>query len=141
MAKLKQVFLWLLAAALIVSCASAQPGTGTLKGTLVDDSGAPVPAANIVVAGPASFTKTVQTQADGGYTLAGLKPGAYTVKVTFPGFNPINTPVTIAAGQTATTQLQLSIQTEKTTVEVKGESTVTVSVEPTTQEEVSKTPR
>jgi Carboxypeptidase regulatory-like domain len=130
MAKLKQIFLWLLAAALIVSCASAQPGTGTIKGVLADDSGSPVPAASVVVTGGGGFNKTVQTQADGGYTFAGLKPGSYTVKVTFPGFNPISQPVTVAAGQTATTPLQLSIQTEKTTVEVKGESTVTVSVEP-----------
>jgi hypothetical protein len=115
--------------ALAVFCASAQPGTGTIKGTLVDDSGAPVPAANVVVTGAGGFTKTVQTQADGSYTLAGLKPGPFTVKVTFTGFNPITTPVTVGAGQTATTPLQLSIATEKTTVEVKGESTVSVSVE------------
>jgi hypothetical protein len=130
MAKLKQIFLWLLAAALMVSCASAQSGTGTIKGVLTDDSGAPVPAANVAVTGGAGFNKTVQTQADGSYTVAGLKPGPFTVKVTFPGFNPISQQVTVAAGQTATTPLQLSIQTEKTTVEVKGESTVTVSVEP-----------
>ena len=130
MAKLRQIFLWLLTAALIVSCASAQPGTGTIKGALTDDSGSPVPAANIVITGGGGFNKTVQTQADGSYTLAGLKPGPFTVKVTFPGFNPITAPVTVAAGQTATAALQLSIQTEKTTVEVKGESTVTVSVEP-----------
>src|SRR5215472_10274216 len=129
MANLKQIFLWLLAAALIVSCASAQPGTGTIKGVLADDSGAPVPAASVIVTGTGGFNKTVQTQADGGYTLSGLKPGAYTVKVTFPGFNPISQQVTVAAGQTATTPLQLSIQTQKETVEVKGESTVTVSVE------------
>src|SRR5215472_9728063 len=130
MANLKQIFLWLLAAALIVSCASAQPGTGTIKGVLADDSGAPVPAASVIVTGTGGFNKTVQTQADGSYTLAGLKPGPYTVKVTFPGFNPISQQVTVAAGQTATTPLQLSIQTQKETVEVKGESTVTVSVEP-----------
>ncbi len=130
MAKLKQLGFWLLMAALVATCAFAQPGTGTIKGTLVDDSSSPVPAANIVVTGAGNFNKTVQTQADGSYTLAGLKPGPYKVAVTFPGFTPINQPVTVAAGQTATTPLQLSIQTEKTTVEVKGESTVTVSVEP-----------
>ncbi len=130
MAKLKRICLWLLAAALLAICASAQPGTGTIKGALLDDSGAAVPAANVVVTGAAGFTKTVQTQADGTYTMAGLKPGAYKVNVTFPGFTPISTPVTVAAGQTATTPLQLAIATEKTTVEVKGESTVTVSVEP-----------
>jgi Carboxypeptidase regulatory-like domain len=130
MAKLRQIFLWLLTAALIVSCASAQPGTGTIKGVLTDDSGSPVPAASVIVTGDGGFSKTIQTQADGSYTLAGLKPGPFTVKVNFPGFNPISTPVTVAAGQTATTPLQLSIQSEKTTVEVKGESTVTVSVEP-----------
>ncbi len=130
MANLKTFCLWLLAAALVVFSASAQPGTGTIKGVLADDSGSPVPAASVIITGAAGFTKTVQTQADGSYTLAGLKPGPYKVNVTFPGFNPIATPVTVAAGQTATTPLQLSIQAEKTTVEVKGESTVTVSVEP-----------
>ncbi len=130
MANLRTICLWLLTAALLVFSASAQPGTGTIKGALVDDSGAPVPAASIVITGAAGFTKTVQTQADGSYTQAGLKPGAYKVAVNFPGFNPIATPVTVAAGQTATTALQLSIAVEKTTVEVKGESTVAVSVDP-----------
>ena len=99
MAKLRQLGLWLLMAALVVSCAFAQPGTGTIKGTLLDDSSAPVPAASVVVTGGSNFNKTVQTQADGSYTLAGLKPGQYKVNVTFPGFNPINTTVTVAAGQ------------------------------------------
>ncbi len=131
MANLRRICCLLFAAALTMSMALAQT-TGTIKGTLTDDSGASVPAANVTLTGPgtAATVKTAQTQADGTYTFNGLVPGQYTLGVVYPGFVPVSKPVTVAAGQTLNVPAQLSIAAEKQTVEVKGESTVTVSVEP-----------
>jgi hypothetical protein len=122
----------LLAAALTIVAALAQQTTGIVKGTLLDDSGASVPAANVTLTGPgtAKTVKTAQTQADGTYTFSGLVPGNYVMGVAYPGFATIAKPVTVTAGQTLTVPVQLSVQAEKQTLEVKGESTVTVSVEP-----------
>jgi hypothetical protein len=132
MANLRRICFLLLAAALTIFTAPAQQTTGIVKGTLLDDSGASVPAANVTLTGPGSAktVKTAQTQADGTYTFSGLLPGQYTMGVVFPGFATISKPVTVAAGQTVTVPVQLSVAAEKQSVEVKGESTVTVSVEP-----------
>jgi len=132
MAKLRRICVLLLVAALTIGAALAQQTTGIIKGTLLDDSGASVPAANVTLTGPGSAktVKTAQTQADGTYTFTGLVPGQYTMGVVYPGFATIAKPVTVVAGQTATLSAQLSVAAEKQTIEVKGESTVTVSVEP-----------
>jgi hypothetical protein len=132
MANLRRICILLLAAALTFCTAQAQQTTGTIKGTLLDDSGASVPAANVTLTGPGSTktVKTAQTQADGTYSFTGLLPGQYTMGVVFPGFATVSKPVTVAAGQTLTVPVQLSVAAEKQSVEVKGESTVTVSVEP-----------
>src|ERR1039458_3490650 len=49
MPKLRHMSVFLLAATLYASRAMAQPGTGTLRGTMTDDSGAVIPAANVTL--------------------------------------------------------------------------------------------
>ena len=103
--------------------------TGTVKGTLSDDSGGVIPAANVSLTGGGS-TKTAQTQSDGSYTFAGVRPGAYTVHVTMPGFQPVDKAVTVTAGGTVQAPIQLQVAAEKQEVTVAAEAGTTVSVEP-----------
>src|SRR5581483_1368466 len=103
--------------------------TGAVKGTLTDDSGGVVPAATVTLTGNGA-TQTAQTQADGSYTFAGVRPGSYTVNVNFPGFAPVAKPVTVTAGGTVQAPIQLVIQAEKQKVTVAAEGGPTVSVEP-----------
>jgi hypothetical protein len=103
--------------------------TGTVKGTLTDESGAVIPAATVTITGGGG-SHSAQTQADGAYTFANLTPGQYTVNVTYPGFQPISKPVTVAPGATAQVPIQLSLSTEVQKVTVTGETGPTVSVEP-----------
>ena len=121
MLKLRRVYFLLLAALVVAGVALAQPGTGTVKGTLSDDSGAVIPAATVTLAPASGAPKTAQTQADGTYTFAGVAPGQYNVTTSFPGFAPFSKPVTVVAGQTATVAVQLSIVAEKQEVTVKAE--------------------
>src|SRR3954454_6457488 len=86
----------LLAAALSLASALAQ-STGTVHGTMTDDSGAIIPAAVVNLTGK-GVTKSAQTQVDGTYTFTGLAPGQYTVKASFPGFAQVNKTVTVSAG-------------------------------------------
>jgi hypothetical protein len=124
--KLTLLFLAIVGAA---SFAAAQSSTGTIKGVLTDDSGASIPAAFLTVTTPAGKAQT-QSQADGSYTFVGLKPGDYTLSVTYPGFSPFSKVVTVSAGGTVQLPIQLAIVTEKQEITVKGEPGPSVSVEP-----------
>ena len=119
---------FLLTAGLFAATAFSQT-TGTIKGTLEDESGAVVPAANVVLSGNGT-ARTVQTQADGTFTFTGLAPGQYTAKIVIPGFAPVTDTVNVAAGATVPLPVKLSIQTEVQHVTVTAESNTTVSVEP-----------
>src|SRR5215467_9775922 len=79
---------------------AAQQTTGILKGTVTDESGAMIPAARIVITGPGGVRKNVQSQADGTYTLVGLPPGTYTVRLALPGFVQFQQQVELSAAKT-----------------------------------------
>src|ERR1017187_579713 len=129
MPKLRHTFVFLLAATLFAAAAMAQTGTGTLRGTMTDDSGGVIPAANVTLTGK-GVTKTAQTQVDGSYVFPGLAPGQYTVKVAFPGFAPINKAVNVTAGGNLVVPIQLVLASEKQEITVADQTTTAVSVEP-----------
>ena len=129
MPKLRHMSVFLLAATLFASSAMAQPGTGTLRGTMTDDSGAVIPAANVTLTGN-GVAKTAQTQADGTYVFQGLAPGPYAVKAALPGFATINKPVTVTAGGNLVLPIQMVVASEKQEITVADEATTALSVEP-----------
>jgi SdrD B-like domain len=55
---------------------------------VLDEMEAPVAGAQLRIAGPNGFTKTVLTDQDGKYDLNGLAPGEYTVEITGVGLLP-----------------------------------------------------
>src|SRR5580698_685209 len=112
-----------------ITLAYAQQSTGSVHGTLSDDSGAVIPAMAVTLTGNGT-THSVQSQADGSYTFSGIVPGTYTVNVTVPGFTPFSKSVTVSAGNAAQLPVQLAIVTEKQEVTVAAESTTSVSVQP-----------
>jgi len=122
---------FLLAAALFVSPAMAQPGasSGTIRGTMTDNSGAVIPAASVTLTGR-GVTKTAQTQADGSYVFVGLAPGQYTVKAVLPGFATVNKPVNITGGGNFVLPIQMLVAGNKEEITVADENTTTLSVEP-----------
>jgi hypothetical protein len=65
-----------------------------LSGTVTDPTGAVIVGATVTITGP-SGTKTV-TSTDHGYSITGLAPGNYKLKVTYQNFSPFETDVTIA---------------------------------------------
>src|SRR5438034_868149 len=107
----------------------AQPA-GAIRGTMTDDSGAVIPAATVTVIGDNGTSRTVQTQADGSYVAQGLAPGSYHVRVSFPGFAPVDQTVTVAGGGTVTVPIQMKLRAEKQEITVAGENNSVLSVEP-----------
>src|SRR5687768_14648948 len=77
------------------------PTTGSVRGSVNDQTGAPVPAATVSLAGPTP--RSGQTGSDGAYSFTSLTPGAYTVTIGAPaGFTGSGTAsVTVVAGQQA----------------------------------------
>jgi hypothetical protein len=116
---------WFVGGAIAQSAGS----TGVIRGTMTDDSGAVIPAANVLVTGP-GVNRTVQTQVDGSFTVNGLAPGTYHVRVSFPGFANVDKPVTLAAGGNVNVPIQMAVKAEKQEVTVAEENTTAVSVEP-----------
>ena len=63
-------------------CLPVYAQTATLRGQVMDESGAVVPGAKITLNGPAGVAKVATSGSDGSYSFAGLAPGSYTVRAT-----------------------------------------------------------
>jgi hypothetical protein len=127
---IRRISLWLLlTAALASSAAAQQASTGTVKGVLMDDSGAVIPAASVSLSGN-GVSRTAQSQADGSYSFVGLAPGQYNVTVNFTGFAPFSKMVAVTAGSAAQLPIQLTIKAETQEVMVQAEGSAQISVEP-----------
>src|ERR1051326_3863095 len=130
MSNLRKFAVLLLLVALVAVGALAQtPTTGSIRGVMTDDSGAVIPAAKVTLSGN-GISRTAQTQADGSYTFAGLPPGQYRVRVSFPGFANFDKQVAVTGGSAATLPIQMNVKAEKQEITVADTSTTTVSVEP-----------
>src|SRR5262245_38337087 len=115
--------------ALIASTWANAQSTGTIRGTMTDDSGAVIPAATVTIAGNGA-PRTGQTQADGSYIVGGLAPGAYHVRVSFPGFATFDKQVTVAGGATVTVPIEMKVSAEKQEITVASDNASAISVEP-----------
>ncbi|GAC1701077.1 MAG: hypothetical protein NVS9B4_03730 [Candidatus Acidiferrum sp.] len=68
----------------------AQKTSGTITGTVSDDTGAVVADASVTVTSPQTgATRTSQTNAEGSFSFPELNPGAYNISVTKQGFKKV----------------------------------------------------
>src|SRR5271156_5865730 len=99
--------------------ASAQVNTGSIHGTVVDNSGAAVVGATITATNTGTGDQRTATSGDlGQYNLQGLNPGVYKVKVASPSFKTFETSVEITVGAPSTVDAKLEVGSSTTTVEV-----------------------
>ncbi len=109
----KRLFLYLTALALAllsVGNAFAQAtASGTIQGTVIDQSQAVVPGAEVVITSKATGEKrTAATNGEGNYRFDLLSAGAYSVKVSKVGFASLVQNVDLLVGQTATANATLN---------------------------------
>ena len=78
-----------------------EPRTGTLAGTVVDDTGAVVPGAEVAATDADGETRVATTAADGTYTLE-LPVGDHDLEVGADGFWPSTLPQTVTTDTTTT---------------------------------------
>ncbi len=118
-----RLFLFLLFA----SMAPAQP-VGALRGTVADRSGAVLPGASVrVVLAEKTYSTVAAT--DGTYSLSGLPPGEYAIRVSFPAMSAYDGSVEIASGKTTACDVQLAVGQGRTVVTVKSDAGPRVSTD------------
>jgi len=103
--------------------AFAQLTRGSIAGTVRDNSGAVISGATLVVTNTATnIARTVTTDDNGFYRVAGLEPGDYTVTIEKTGFEKIETRnVTVRTTQETTYDPQLKIGAITDVVVISGE--------------------
>jgi hypothetical protein len=66
----------------------AQSTHGSIRGTVVDPSGALVPQSQITISNANGFSRTTRTSATGSFAVTNLAPGSYSVSINANGFTP-----------------------------------------------------
>ena len=98
---------------------AAQITTSTVQGTVSDDTGA-LPGAAVVARDVNSgFTVETVTNAEGYFTLAGLRPGTYEITVSMDQYKPQGRTVEVLVGQTTNANFRVTpdvVYTEDVTV-------------------------
>jgi len=115
---------------LLVSPSLAQVESGTIAGTVTDESGAIIGGATVTVTNLSSNAKrTTRTSATGAYTVVGLEPGTYQVSVASGQFKPFTANIEVTVGSHETLDAKLSINTTVTEVQVVAEGGATVNTQ------------
>jgi hypothetical protein len=101
----------------------AQNATGSLRGQVIDPSGAAVPNALVQVTAPDGRQLTATTNSSGTYERRDLAPGKYIVEVIVKGFAPYKKEaVEIISGQASQLDVDLEIATEKQELTVSDQA-------------------
>src|SRR6059036_992643 len=90
----------------------AQAESGDIVGTIRDTSGAVLPGVMVEAASPALIEKirTAVSDEAGRYRIGELRPGAYTVTFTLPGFSTLRREgIELTTGFTATVNAELKV--------------------------------
>ena len=112
---------------LLVFCAagigSAQERPGSLRGQVLDELGGAIVGATVTAVDAKGTEKTVTTNDNGIYTINGLAPGKYTLRVVNSGFALYeNAEVAVTSGKAQQLDVILKIQIEEQKVTVAADS-------------------
>src|SRR5208283_685113 len=105
---------------LVARPAPAQSFFASLSGTVVDNSGAVIPGAEVTVKNSSSGTsRTVKTSQDGYFSLTEVPAGTYEVSASLSGFDKwIGTGIVLNGGDSRTMNITLKLASTTTTVQV-----------------------
>ncbi|MFN0141487.1 MAG: carboxypeptidase regulatory-like domain-containing protein [Pyrinomonadaceae bacterium] len=112
---------------LSVGIAAQQTDNGSLNGAVTDQAGAVVAGANITATNLENGQRRqATTNNDGRWTIAVLKPGAYEIMVTAPGFAEVKQSAAVSASSTSAVDVVIGVAAvgEQVTVEGNGSDTI-----------------
>lgn len=95
----------------------ATPRDGAIHGRVIDNEKQTLPGASIFIE---DLKTGVISDINGFYTLPNLKPGTYTIKVTYVGYAPREMKMTVSGGKTLEKDIVMNEGVELQQVEVKG---------------------
>src|SRR5947209_5616319 len=104
--------LLLLTGALLIPSAASAQTAGAIAGVVRDTTGAVLPGVTVEAASPALIEKVrvATTDDQGNYKIVDLRPGAYTVTFTLPGFATYKREgIELTTGFTATANAEMKI--------------------------------
>jgi TonB-dependent receptor len=112
---------WFLSAVLIILAATgamAQVDKGSISGVVKDSTNSVLPGARIEIQpnGPSAVS-----DGQGQFIIPNLPPATYTLSVSYVGFSPLTTSITVTAGQVAHSDAVLQIGKQSEEVTVNGE--------------------
>ena len=93
------------------------PRDGAIHGRVIDNEKQTLPGASIYIE---DLKTGVISDINGFYTLPNLKPGTYTIKVTYVGYAPMKMKMTVSGGKTLEKDIVMNEGVELQQVEVKG---------------------
>ena len=93
------------------------PRDGAIHGRVIDNEKQTLPGASIFIE---DLKTGVISDINGFYTLPNLKPGTYTIKVTYVGYAPREMKMTVSGGKTLEKDIVMNEGIELQQVEVKG---------------------
>jgi hypothetical protein len=118
----RTVFVFCLLAALSIAALSQVP-TGTISGTVVDQSGAVIPNATVVIKNKATGAeRKLTTDDDGNFSAPSLPAGEYEISAQAKGFRTTLREYTVATGSIVRADMQMEVgqQSEIVTVAAAG---------------------
>jgi hypothetical protein len=112
--------------------------SGTITGTVKDQSGAIVPGASVVLRNAVTgYAQSAVTDGRGSFRLTNIPENPYQLTVTAEGFDPFSQQVDVRSVQPAGLQIQLKLQTASFSVSV--ESSALVESTPSAHQDVNST--
>src|SRR5688572_24515812 len=106
---------------LISALASAQTTTGSVRGTVYDDSGAIVPGVSITVTNKATgVPRPAISDENGNYVVSNLGAGTYEVKAALASFQTQTQTVTVLTGTNANADFKLKVGAASEIIQVTG---------------------
>src|SRR5689334_17140492 len=107
----------------VAGSAAAQERTGSLRGQVLDELGGAIVGATVTAVDAKGTEKTVVTNDNGVYTINGLAPGKYTLRVVNTGFALYeNAEVEVTSGKVQQHDVILKIQIEEQKVTVAADN-------------------
>ncbi len=96
-------------------------GAGTLKGTVTDETAAPIPSADVVLRNAITgYSMQARTGIDGSFAINNIPPNRYELRASFDGFQPYRREVTIQTAVPLSLSIQLELAGRQQSVTVEG---------------------
>ena len=123
----RYIRLAVLVSSVMTFVSSSAYAQASIAGAVRDSSGAVLPGVTVEAASPALIEKvrTVVTDGSGQYKIESLRPGAYTVSFTLPGFNTVKREgIELTGTFTATVNAEMRVGALEETITVTGETPI-----------------